>query len=265
MDQFSLSRPAPGYLRATFQNPPINLLDADSLGELVEIIDRLESDDVRVLVLDSADPEYFMARYNAAAPLPEGRSPWAQLDDFAEATRRLEASSTISIASIRGRARGGGSEIALACDLRFASIEKGILGQPEVPFGVLPAGGGIERLTALVGRARAIEIITAGEDFDAATAERYGWINRAVPDDQLDDFVDRLAHRIIAFDKGAVTQAKQLISRDTTVDPADQQETIAAIPLLAAAASPSRRSTIRQRAQAAGADFELQLADYLGP
>ena len=214
---------------------------------------------------DSADAEFFMARYDAAAALPPGRSPWSQLDDFAEATRRLEASPTISIASIRGRARGGGSEIALACDQRFASLEKAILGQPEVPFGLLPAGGGIERLTALVGRARAIEIITAGEDFDASTAERYGWINRALPDDQLDDFVDRLARRITAFDTGAVTQAKRLISRDTTIDPADQQETIAAVPLLAAGASPSRRSTIRQRAQAAGADFELSLADYLEP
>ena len=131
-----------------------------------------------------------MARYDIAdaPPLADDSGPWDGLTRFAEATLRIAQAPVLSIASIRGRARGGGSEIALACDLRFASRERANFGQPEVPFGLLPAGGAIERLARSAGRARALEIVIGGGDFDADLAERYGWINRAVPDQDLDEF-----------------------------------------------------------------------------
>jgi enoyl-CoA hydratase/carnithine racemase len=113
----------------------------------------------------------------------------------------------------RGRARGGGSEFALACDLRFASLEKTLLGQPEVGVGIVPAGGGIERLSSLVGVARALEIIASSDDYDAPTAERYGWINRAVPDKELNVFVDTFARRLASFDAQALAVAKRLVRR----------------------------------------------------
>jgi enoyl-CoA hydratase/carnithine racemase len=125
---------------------------------------------------------------------------------------RLTESPVVSIAKIRGRVRGVGSEFVLACDMRFASRENAILGQPEVGAGVIPGGGGTERLPLLVGRGRALEIILGANDFDGATAERYGYVNRALPDDELDGFVDELARRIASFDRRPIGTAKQLIN-----------------------------------------------------
>jgi enoyl-CoA hydratase/carnithine racemase len=189
--------------------------------------------------------------------------PFAGLRAFAQATARLSRSDVISIAAVRGRARGGGSKLALACDLRFASIENSLLGQPEVPSGLLPAGGGIERLTRLAGRARATEIIVTGDDYDALTAERYGWINRAVPDAELDGFVDRMARRIASFDRAATSAAKRLIGRGGGIPEADLTETIALLPPVAVA-SRDRRARLRDRASRLGADFELRLGYHLG-
>ena len=262
MRQFTLSRPVPGCLRATFDRPPLNLLDADTIGELAEIADILATDsELRVVVFDSRNPDFFMARYDLSATPPDPAAPFAGLHAFAEAARRIQDSPVISIAAIRGRARGGGNEFALACDLRFASAEKTLLGQPEVPSGMLPAGGGIERLAALVGRARATEIAVTGDDYDAVTAERYGWVNRAVPDAELDEFVARMARRIASFDRTAVSVAKRLIARDTAIDLA---ETIAALPGVAAATR-DRRAQLRELARQVGADFELRLGHHLGP
>jgi enoyl-CoA hydratase/carnithine racemase len=173
-------------------------------------------------------------------------------------------SPVISIAAIRGRVRGGGNEFALACDMRFASRDNALLGQPEVGSGLLPAGGGIERLAALVGRARAMEIVVSSDDYDADTAQQYGWINRALPDRDLDAFVDALARRIASFDALAVSTAKRLLNRHALPESGDFAETIAALPAVAAA-SPPRRARLRERAQAAGADFELYLGPHLGP
>ena len=132
-----------------------------------------------------------------------------------ETALRLSKVPVVSIASIRGRARGMGSEFALACDLRFASLERAVLGQPEVGVGLVPGGGGMERLPLLVGRARALEIVLGAGDFDADTAERYGWINRALPDAAFDRFVDDLARRIASFDKQALTIAEDASSTAT--------------------------------------------------
>src|SRR6185295_13368478 len=139
--------------------------------------------------------------------------------------RREAAMSGSRIASIRGRTRGGGAELALAMDMRFASLEKAVFGQPEVGAGVLPGGGALERLPLLTGRARALEIVLGSDDYDAATAERYGWINRALPDAELDAHVDRLARRIASFDREALAETKRLVNRRTLPDPADLRET----------------------------------------
>lgn len=264
MKQFTLSQPVPGYLRAVFDNPPINLLNDDTITELTELCDTLEHDpSLRVLVLSAANPDFFMARYDLSPSPRDPTDPFAGLRAFAQATARLSRSDVISVAALRGRARGGGNEIALACDLRFASIENSLLGQPEVPSGLVPAGGGIERLTRLVGRARATEIIVTGDDYDAVTAERYGWINRAVPDLELDGFVDRMARRIASFDAVAIAGAKKLIARGGESLEAEVRETISLLPSIAVA-SPERRARLSARASRLGSDFELRLGYHLG-
>ena len=265
MRQFTLDRITPGYLRATFDRPPINLLDNDTITELAELCTLLETDpELRVVVLASGNPDFFMARYDLSGAPVDPADPFAGLRAFAEVTTRLAQSPVISVASIRGRVRGGGNELALACDLRFASRENALLGQPEVASGLVPAGGGLERLALLIGRARATEVVVSGDDYDASTAEQYGWINRAVPDEELDGFVDRMARRIASFDRVAVATAKALLARHTQPAEDDLPETIATLPKVAAA-TPERRAQLRALAEHHGLDFELRLGHYLGP
>ncbi len=168
-----------------------------------------------MLVFDSADPDYYISHLDVArveeVPAMPGAAKLA--DEWPHFVTRLARSSVLSIASIRGRVRGIGNEFVLACDMRFASAEKAILGQPEVGFGLVPGGGAIDWLPRLAGRSRALEIIAGGQDFDAETAERYGWINRAVPDDNLDLFVDELATRIGGFERRALATIKHLVNQ----------------------------------------------------
>lgn len=267
LKQFTITELSAAYWRVTFNNPPINLVNPETILELQEIVGRMEAtSDLIVVVFDSAHPDFFLARYDLTraaetptAPGPTGLPTWIDL------TTRLEQMGVINIASVRGRARGVGSEFCLACDLRFASIERALFGQPEVPAGVIPGGGGIERLSALTGRAKAMEIVIGGEDFDAITAERYGWINRAIADDQLDDFVDRFARRIASFDQYAITEAKRLFNRTTLPRSEDLLESQTSF--LKATVRPELRERggkARKVAIAAGADFELRLGHYLG-
>lgn len=210
----AVRRRTAAYWRVTFDNPPLNLLDPDLLRALQDLTTRLETDDdVKVVVFDSADPEFFLAHLDllradetTAPPGPTGLPPWPDV------ARRLAHAPCITVAAIRGRARGAGSELALALDVRFASRERAVFGQPEIGYGAIPGGGGLERLHGLAGRARALEIVVGGEDFDADTAERYGWINRAVPDAELDAFVERFATRVERFDRGAIVAAKRLLT-----------------------------------------------------
>ncbi len=205
----------PAYWRATFQNPPINLFDPDVFAGLRLLLDDLETDDeVRVVVFDSSDPDYFIShldvtRLTEVPDIPGAADLAANWHHF---VTRLARVNVLSIASIRGRARGIGNEFALACDIRFASRERGVLSQGEIGFGAVPGGGGFEWLPKLVGRSRALEIMMGGEDFDADTAERYGWINRSLPDKDLDDFVDAYARRVAGFERGALATAKRLIN-----------------------------------------------------
>ncbi|MFM0114980.1 enoyl-CoA hydratase/isomerase family protein [Paraburkholderia nemoris] len=212
--QFSVRPQSPAYWRVTFDNPPINVLDGATIPELQQLLDLMDSDpELRVVVFDSANPEYFIAHFSAAAgvdtivtPLPSGMYPWVDIVD------RLARLPVVTIAAIRGRARGVGSEFALACDIRFASEEKAILAQIEVGAGLFPGGGAIERLPHLTGRGRAFEIILGSDDFDATTAERYGWVNRAIPDAEFENFVNRFAKRVASFDKQPLREAKRLLN-----------------------------------------------------
>lgn len=210
-----ITQHTPTFWRATFDNPPLNLLDPELLDELSALMDAMEaSPTLVVVVFDSADPDFFMAHYDLLRADETSKALGATglrlLPDF---TTRLARLPVVSIASIRGRARGVGSEFALACDMRFGSRERLILAQPEVGLGVVPGGGGAERLPLAVGRSRALEIIVGSEDYDAETAERYGWINRALPDAELDAFVDRYARRVASFGKATIAAAKRLVNR----------------------------------------------------
>ncbi|MBB4098264.1 enoyl-CoA hydratase/isomerase family protein [Sphingomonas kyeonggiensis] len=230
--QIQLQRPAPGLLRATFDHPPINLIDPDTIGELAELIGQLETDpEARVIVFDSADPDFFLAHYDvladkartaAMAPGPTGMHLW--LDVLV----RIARAPVASIAMIRGRARGAGSEFALACDMRFASAERAILGQFEMGVGVVPGGNPMARLAGLMGRGRTLEVVLGADDFPGPLAERYGYVNRALPDGELDTFVDRLARRLAGFDKQAIASAKRLVDAVSLPDDAVFPQSLAA-------------------------------------
>jgi enoyl-CoA hydratase/carnithine racemase len=207
---------SPGYWRITFDNPPINLFDPDVFAALRLLLDKAENDDdVRVLVFDSADPDYYISHLDVdrVSEVPEIPGAANLADEWHHFVTRLACSPVLSIASVRGRVRGIGTEFVLACDMRFASAETAILAQPEVGFGVVPGGGGLDWLPRLTGRSRALEIIAGAQDFDAGTAERYGWINRALPDRELDAFVSALATRIGGFERRALATAKRLVNQ----------------------------------------------------
>src|SRR6267143_268423 len=206
----------PAYWRAVFDYPPFNILDASIFDALQELLVRMETtESLRVVVFESAISDFYLAHFDLTGKTGNittavGRSGLPiLLDTFVRLTR----SPVVSIAKIRGCVRGASSEFVLACDMRFASRENTRLGQPEVGVGVNPGGGGAERLPPLVGRGRALEIVLGASDFDGDTAERYGYVNRALPDAELDSFVDALARRIASFDRGAIAAAKSLVNQ----------------------------------------------------
>jgi enoyl-CoA hydratase/carnithine racemase len=189
-------------LFAEIAAPPMNLLGPELVRDLVALIQRAEDGDaVQVLVFRSADPDYFISHVDVTR-IDEYRAEAAKLTgdpSIALLFRHLSASRLVTIAQIEGRVRGAGSEFVLACDMRFAARESAIFGQFEPAFGLLPGGGAAQHLARLMGRARALEVMLSAEDYDAELAERYGWINRALPADELGDFVGSLAHRIAGF------------------------------------------------------------------
>ena len=191
-----------GVLFAEIAAPPMNLLGPELVRDLVSLIQQTEADDsIRVLVFKSADSDYFIshvdvtriAEYGELAKQLTGEPSIAMLFHY------LSASRLVTIAQIEGRVRGVGSEFVLACDMRFAALESAIFGQPEVGFGLIPGSGAVQHLTRLMGRGRALEVLLSAEDYDAQMAERYGWINRALPAAALGDFVKSLACRIASF------------------------------------------------------------------
>lgn len=202
------------FWRVTFDHPPINLIDADTVSELAALISQMETDaDLRVVVFDSADRDFFLAHYDvlATSKTQPGTSTPTKLHPWLDVLVRLSRCPVVSIAAIRGRARGAGSEFALACDIRFASREQASLAQFEAGVGAVPGGGPMARLSRLVGRGRALEILLSADDFPGDLAERYGYVNRALPDSELDAFVDAFAQRLATFDKRALAEIKGFV------------------------------------------------------
>jgi enoyl-CoA hydratase/carnithine racemase len=191
-----------GVLFVEIASPPMNLLGPELVRDLVSLIQHAEAHDaVRVLVFKSADPDYFISHVDLTR-VTEYRAEAAKLTGEASIGllfRHLSLSRLVSIAQIEGRVRAAGSEFVLACDMRFAARESAIFGQFEPAFGQLPGGGAAQHLTRLMGRGRALEVMLSAEDYDAEVAERYGWINRALPGNALSGFVSSLAHRIAGF------------------------------------------------------------------
>ncbi|CAM5238796.1 enoyl-CoA hydratase/isomerase family protein [Streptomyces chartreusis] len=215
-----------GVLFATLDAGPLNLLGVDLVRDLVALVNMLHTDpgDMRVVVIDSASPDYFSAHVDLSA-VPQYTAEAAKAGGPGDASlgmflHRLARVPVITVAKVRGRARGGGNELALACDMIFASRESAVFGQFESGTGALPGAGGIQHLARRLGRTRAIEAIATADDFDADLAERYGWINRALPDAELDGFVERLAKRIAGFPPEGVKAAKRAINDLTLAEPA---------------------------------------------
>jgi enoyl-CoA hydratase/carnithine racemase len=204
--------------------PPMNLLGPELVRDLVSLIQGAEADEaVQVVVFTSADPDYFISHVDVTR-ISEYRKETARL--IGEASlgllfRYLSASRLVTIAQIEGRVRGAGSEFVLACDMRFAARESAIFGQPESGLGLIPGAGGIQHLARLMGRARALEVMLSAEDYDAELAERYGWINRALPASTLGEFVRSLAHRIAGFPAAGHVVLKDRVNAIALAPPED--------------------------------------------
>jgi enoyl-CoA hydratase/carnithine racemase len=210
---------AAGVARVTFDNPPVNVLDVALMTDLRDLLTALRDDDsVRVIVFDSADPEFFLAHVDMtstpdalaglAATAPDG------VNVFQAVGEALRSQPQVTIVKLAGKARGGGAEFVAAADMAFAAIGRAGLGQVEALMGIVPGGGGTQYLAGRVGRNRALEVVLGAELFDAELAERYGWVNRALPADELDAFVDRIARDIAALPEGVIAAAKRAIAPD---------------------------------------------------
>ena len=210
------TRPDRGVLLVTIDHPPINLLDLPLMQEIDRLGREIGADDnVKVVVFDSANPEFFIAHadVNLILRMPTQVPPKADsLGPFHAMVDRFRTMPKVSIAKIEGRARGGGSEFVLSLDMRFGALGRAILGQPEVAIGIIPGGSGTQRLPRLMGRSRALEVVLGCDDFPADVAERYGYINRALPPDEIGPFVEELAYRIATFPPEAIALAKASVN-----------------------------------------------------
>ena len=254
--RLTVDKQVPGYWRVTLNHPPINTVDDLMYDEVFDLVQAIDAEPgLKVVTFESANPDYFLAHYGVG----ESQSRFG-VPRWRESAIQLAHSSVLSVAVIRGRARGGGSEFALGCDVRFASRETAIFGQPEVGFGLIPGGGATERLPLLVGRSRAIEIVLGGDDFDADTAEKYGWINRSIPEAELDDFVNAFVRRVLSFDGQALATAKQRLNQTFLPDPAHLQATGAAfVETLNSPQAVELMAKARDRGLNTASPFELDL------
>ena len=259
--QFNTDRTRPGQWTITFSNPPINMFVPATIVELGAVMADLETDrSVKVVVFDSANPDLFVAHLDVSKAVEQP----GVLDLWRDFVLRLSSSAVVSIAKIRGRTRGIGNEFVLACDMRFASRQNAIFGNPEVGVGLIPSGGAMEWLPRLVGRSRALEFVLSADDFDADVAERYGWVNRTLDDDDLDGFVDALAQRLVSFDSEVLAAAKAQINRFGMPTAADLQSSNDMIfSILASPRAQARRAKLRNVGYGFRSDFELNFGRYL--
>jgi len=214
--QIRVTKVSPAYWRVTFNNPPLNLMGPEFVVEFGKIISAIETDeDLKVVVFDSAVENFFLnhsdftVKLEELTSLPQGPT---GLEAWPDILVRITRVPVVSIAKIRGRATGNGSEITLACDMAFISREKGLLSQWEVGVGMVAGGGPMARLPRLIGRGRALEVLVGSDDISGDLAAAYGYVNRSLPDSELDSFVDLLATRISAFDKWAISNTKRLVN-----------------------------------------------------
>jgi len=217
-EHLKLTAESPTFWRVTFDNPPVNVIGPRMMSDLKTLLTELEHNNtVNVVVFDSADPDFYLAHYDLAAdpaiaealPSATGYPAWVDI------TVRLSKLAAVTISAVRGIARGAGSEFVLATDIRFASLEKAVLGQMEVGFSAVAGGGAGGRLPALVGRGRAFEILLGGNDYDGALAEKYGYVNRAVPDQDFEAFVTAYATRVSGWNHHAIGEIKTFINKYT--------------------------------------------------
>jgi enoyl-CoA hydratase/carnithine racemase len=259
-----VDRRSPGYCRVTFDHPPINTITATTVTELAELVELIETDpDLNVVVFDSANADFYLAHYDtehdpartAALGIgPTGLHAWLDL------LVRLSRAPAVSIASIRGRARGAGSEFVLACDLRFASRENAVLGQFEVGSGVVPGGGPMARLSRLVGRGRALEILLVADDLDGPRAEQYGYVNRVIADDRLDQEVDAIAARLARFEHEPLARTKAYVDQVTLPPDSEFPPALADFfELLGRPAQQARSARLEELGLNVDSDFERSL------
>ena len=267
--QIALTKHSPEFWRVTFTNPPLNIFGPETLPQLDAVITALEADDrVKVVVFDSAVDGFFLTHYNFVAPLEDSTSYPAGptgLQALPDMLVRLSRAAVVSIAAIRGRATGVGSELALASDMRFASREKAVVSQWEVGAGLVPGGGPMARLPRLIGRGRALEVLLGADDIDGELAERYCYVNRALPDAELDGFVDALANRIASFDKDALAETKRLV--DINSLPPDEEIAPEWDAFLGALQRPAAQARIRalfERGFHEAGDVETRLGYHIG-
>jgi enoyl-CoA hydratase/carnithine racemase len=264
-----LTKHSPAYWRVTLNHPPLNVFGPKTIPQLNKIITAIETDaELKVVVFDSAIDGFFMTHYDFLAKveettnLPPGPTGLQPLPDMLV---RLSRAPVVSIASIRGRATGVGSELALACDMRFASREKAILSHFEVGAGVVPGGGPMARLPRLMGRGRALEVLLGADDIPGDLAERYGYVNRCFPDADLDAFVESLANRIASFDKQALSETKRFV--DVASLPPDYEiapEWDVCLASIMRPAAQKRIATLLERGFHKAGDVEARLGYHVG-
>src|SRR5580698_8627939 len=268
-EHIHLVKRSPAYWRVTFDIPPLNIFGPQAIPQLNEIVTALETDrSVKVVVFDSAVEGFFLTHYDfLAAPedttgLPPGPTGLQQLPDMLV---RISRAPVVSIAMIRGRATGVGSELALASDMRFASRGRAVLSQWEVGAALVPGGGPMARLPRLIGRGRALEVLLGADDVNGDLAQLYGYVNRSLPDAQLDAFVDALAERISSFDKQAIAETKRLVDLNSLPEDAEiAPEWEAFTASLARPAAQERLRALFERGFHAPGDVETRLGYHVG-
>jgi enoyl-CoA hydratase/carnithine racemase len=266
--QIRVNKSSPAYWQITFDNPPLNVMGPQFVKEFRDIMADIEADEaLRVVVFDSAVEGFFLnhsdfhAKMEDLTSLPQGPS---GLEAWPDILVRLTRAPVVSIASIRGRATGNGSEILLACDMSFVSREKAVLSQWEVGVGLVAGGGPMARLPRLMGRGRALEVLLSSEDIRGDLAEAYGYVNRTLPDKELDGFVDALAVRIASFDKWAIANTKRLVNASLPTDVEIAAGWDACMASIVRPAAQGRIKALFDRGFHEPGDVEDRLGFYLG-
>lgn len=268
--QIQLRQSWPHYWRVSFDNPPLNLMGPEFVLKFRDIMGVLEAaEDLKVVVFESAVEGFFLnhsdfhASFEDLKSIPQGPT---GLEAWPDILVRLTRAPFVSIALIRGRATGNGSELALACDMSFMSRKNTVLSQWEAGVGMVPGGGPMARLPALIGRQRALEVLLCSEDIDGDLAQAYGYVNRALPDAELDGFVDMLANRIASFDKWAIANIKRLVNANSL--PPDVEMAVGWDACMASISRPATQAKLKSLFEQGfhqPGDVEDRLGIYLAP